>query len=151
MSVDLKVIHDVLAILQAAKAGRGGLPKAMTAYQVLEQHPDRDALIAKHGRPGRGSGSTFSAAQLLSRALMRLQQAGAVKFKYVYTAGMFFIVAGEPVIPGYEVCAFYQLTQQGAKAVMVEIRGGVIVLLDASGVMFSSGELEDKDDDEAAA
>jgi hypothetical protein len=136
--------------LKRAKAGKGALPKALTAYQVLEMHSRRDELIAKHGRPGRRSGSTFSAAQVVSRALMKLEQGGAVKFKYVATAGMFFIVANEPVVPGYEVCAFYQLTAVGAMTDRVEIVGGVIRLLDENGDLARS-PIQDRDREDEAA
>lgn len=148
--VTVELVNEVLAILQNAKAGKGALPKALTAYQVLEMHPRRDELIAKHGRPGRRSGSSFSAAQVVARALMKLEQGGAVKFKYVATAGMFFIVAGEPVVPGYEVCAFYQLTATGADTATVEISQGVIKLLDGKGALVRA-PIQDRDREDEAA
>jgi hypothetical protein len=81
---------------------------------------------------------------------MKLEQGGAVKFKYVATAGMFFIVANEPVVPGYEVCAFYQLTAVGAMTDRVEIVGGVIRLLDENGDLARS-PIQDRDREDEAA
>ena len=63
---------------------------------------------------------------------------------------MFFIVAGEPVVPGYEVCSFYQLAATGAATATVEISQRVIKLLDSNGALVRS-PIQDRDREDEAA
>lgn len=127
-----------LSILkEKGRMGKGKLPRALSAYQVLDFRLDRDQLISKHGMPGHKSGSVFSAAQYVSKGLMLLERVGLVNFNYVTTKGTSFVVAGETITPGYEVFAYYQLTAEGVNCDHLEVsdKGG-IVLINNDGVAF---------------
>ncbi len=123
----LLTIQVFQVLRKHGKRGKGGAnspPRAMAAYQVLNKLPVevRDEIIETYGLPGKGSGSTFAASQMVSRALMRLGRLGLVKYHYVTTVGMYFVVADRLIEPSYQVCAFYQLTDKSMKVHELQIQ-----------------------------
>lgn len=116
------IIDYVLVTLrQYGFTGKGTSSLPVTAYQVLERmkftpiddHPGnlRDQLIAERGMPGKGSGSGYSAAQVVSDAMEMLERSGLIEITYHDCHGEKFLVAGEWIENGYSgnVCARYRL------------------------------------------
>lgn len=116
------IVNDVKHIMMAeGNRGKGSTNLPATAYQWLERlgtlevdnNPDgrnlRDILIKQRGIPGKGSGSFYSAAQVVSDALEKLARDEEVEITYHDCVGELFMVAGQTITPGYSVCARYRL------------------------------------------
>jgi hypothetical protein len=67
---DQELRAEILDVLERAHEGGKG-PGFLTAYQILQQLPEarRDALIGKHGTPGKGADTYYSAASRIATAI----------------------------------------------------------------------------------
>lgn len=134
---------------EKGKKGRGEFPRGMMSYQVLDKLPNRDQLLADYGKPGKNSGIYFPASQVVSRALMRLERCGLVNFSYYSSAGIYVLVAGKMVEPGYEVTAFYTLTRRGMEADRIfynDIRKNYAVFNKAGDELAAYAETPDREE-----
>ncbi|MBI4508762.1 MAG: hypothetical protein HY698_03940 [Deltaproteobacteria bacterium] len=108
------IVETVYEVLTRANRGKGARPRAMTAYAVLDRLPLdlRDNLIHERGMPGKGSGSTYSAAQVVSDAceILARETPPRVKITYHDCEGERYRVADQWIEAGYSggVCARYR-------------------------------------------
>jgi hypothetical protein len=102
------IVEEVRAVLLNARRGDWERPNFLTTYQILERLPAamRDQLIAERTMGGRGSGVNYSAVTVVAQAAALI--AGVVT-EYLDTVGLSAQVAGQPVSPGFEVCAVFRL------------------------------------------
>lgn len=100
------LIPEVTQVLvaNAARAESG----FMTAYQIFAALKDetRQSLVAERGPPGKGSGHYVSAATIVSLAARNVEN---VEVVHLDCRGVIFVVGGEQITPGYEVCGAYRL------------------------------------------
>ena len=102
------IADEVTQVLLGAARGKGAGPCFLTAYQVLDRLPQatRDRLIAERTLGGTGSGVSYAAPSVVSDAAERLP---GIEISWVDTRGLSLRVAGQPVSPGYEICALYRI------------------------------------------
>lgn len=135
---------------EKGKKGKGEFPRGMMAYQVLDKLSNRDILLETHGQPGKNSGVYFPASQVVSRALMRLERCGLVSFSYYSSAGIYVLVAGKLVEPGYGVTAFYTLTRRGMEADRIHysegVKGGYTVFSKTGDLLAQYAETPDREE-----
>lgn len=110
---DLKpsdITDDVRRVLLTAHRGKGNHTQFLTAYQILDRLPDgiRSRLIGERTGGGTGAGTTFAAPSVVSRAARMVP---GVQVEYMDSVGISIQVAGQPVVPSYEVCGLYRLLQ----------------------------------------
>lgn len=102
------VVDEVRSVLLAASTGKGDKPQFLTAYQILERlpSPTKDVLIAQRGLPGKGSGSSYSAASLVADAAESIH---GVEIAFLDCAGISFTVGRNEITSGYATCGLYRL------------------------------------------
>jgi len=104
---------EVLAVLRAAKKGKGKIPRFLTSYQVLARLPKpiRTRLLAERGNAGDGGGQHYGPATVVAKAGELLTNEGLARIEYWDTGGITFAIAGQPDAPAsFPVCALFQAT-----------------------------------------
>jgi hypothetical protein len=112
-----EILKDVDRILRDGAGGKGEAPCSMSSYQVLNRLDVRDQLIEERGLPGSGSGSHYSAAHVVAKALDTPVDQERATASYMDSRGIQFEVADQFVTPGYgSICKLYQYrpTQEDA-------------------------------------
>lgn len=115
---------EIFTILKNASYGKNErqIPKALSAFQVLNQFSRKDELIKKFGLPGDGNGRNYSAVSAIATKLRHLTNLRLVKFRGVASKDMYFMIAGKMIKPGYQACMFYQLTTAALDLKEEEVR-----------------------------
>jgi hypothetical protein len=99
-------IRDAVRDVLLSSAGR------VSAYEILDRLPTslRDQILSERGMPGAGSGNSYSAASLVTDAAEMILPSLDPPYRvYHDVRGMTFTVAGQSILPGNEVIAYYQL------------------------------------------
>lgn len=110
------LVEQVRHVLEEARRGKGDEPWFVTSYQILARlpRPMRDWLVARHGRPGEGSGHHHSAAQQVAHIAARM--VGEENKAYLDSGNVLFDVKlGEPIRAGFELCAIFRLPSPSEK------------------------------------
>lgn len=129
--------NSCLGVLKThGEFGKGSLPRALCAFQVLHHHPERDALLKEYGLPGKGGGSSNSSSHWIMRGLMLLGRYGVVEYHYVTSTGTAYVVGNHIIVPSYPVLAYYQLTNIGMQTRRLQLVQDRVVLLDKDGNEF---------------
>jgi hypothetical protein len=102
------IVEEVRQVLLAAHRGKSNTPQLLTAYQILDRLPAtvRDRLIRERTSGGREVGTTFAAPTLVSQAARMIR---GIQVEYMDSIGMSVQVAGQPIVPSYEICGLYRL------------------------------------------
>jgi hypothetical protein len=104
-----EILEEVDRILCEGACGKGEEPCPLSSYQVLNRLDVRDQLIQERGMPGSGSGSHYSAAHVVAKALDMLVDQGRATASFMDSNGIQFEVAGQFVPGGYgSICKLYQ-------------------------------------------
>jgi hypothetical protein len=103
------IVEEVRQVLLSAHQGKGTALTFLTAYQILDRLPEdiRARLIGERTEGGADAGTTFAAPSVVSRAA---RMAGA-QVEYMDSIGVSIQVAGQSLVPSYEVCGLYRLSQ----------------------------------------
>lgn len=119
----------------------------MCAFQVLNNHPQRDQLLTDFGPPGKGGGSQGnSSSHWIMRGLMLLCRYGLADYHYVTTEGSAFVVGKQIITPSAPTMAFYQLTNAGMATEYLEFSDSKVLVVDGYGNKKSySGDLVAED------
>lgn len=88
-------------------ANRSDKNPYLTAYQILEQLPERvrKALIDKHKLGGKGANADYAATEVVAKAAMSVTK----DIVYLDTCHATFTVQGQQVIPSGNICGLYRL------------------------------------------
>lgn len=98
--------EELLIVLRRTSASG---PAFLTAYQLLSKLPSerQNALLARHGRPGKGCGKHFSAASAVAYALSKIRH--LVEVQHVDTVDSTYIALGHRFYAGARRCGLYRI------------------------------------------
>jgi hypothetical protein len=102
------IVDEVRAVLLTARRGKGDRPNLLTAFQILDRLPEgtRTRLINERTGGGIGAGIAFAAPSVVSKAARLII---GVVVEYMDCVGLSVQVAGQSVVPSFEVCGLYRL------------------------------------------
>lgn len=102
------IISEVREVLENAFCGKGKQPCYLTAYQILDRLPRYigERLILERGLGGRGNGTHYSAASVVSNAA---EMIGNVETVFLDTEGIRLRIGEQDVAPGSRSCGLYRI------------------------------------------